>query len=209
MSAVSYRRHKTYDPLLRLVHAWNACAILMLAVTVWLSGLFDFGLARKSLWQFHIYLGYALVVGLAARLVWGFTGPAHARFSDLWHPAAWRDVLLRRAIPPRRLGHDALASAAYLVVYALLLLMAGTGLSLAAIEHGIGPFASWLTDMSWLKSALKPPHELAYDVLMAFAVTHVGALVWHESRHQTPLAQSMVSGFQYRVTEEDEDQPHA
>lgn len=209
MSAVSYRRHKTYDPLLRLVHAWNACAILMLGVTVWLSGLFEFGPARKTLWQFHVYLGYALVVGLAARLAWGLAGPTHARFSDLWHPAAWRDAILRRASPPPRLGHDALASAAYLAVYGLLLLMAGTGLSLAAVEQGMGPFAPWLTDMSWLKSTLKPPHELAYDALMAFAVVHVGALVWHESRHQTPLAQSMVSGFQYRVTEEKEDELHA
>ncbi|MDE1943299.1 MAG: cytochrome b/b6 domain-containing protein [Betaproteobacteria bacterium] len=209
MSAVSYSRHKTYDPLLRLVHAWNAGAILMLAATVWLSGLFEFGSARKSLWQFHIYLGYALIVGLAARLAWGMVGPTHARFSDLWHPTAWGNALLRRARPAHRLGHDALASAAYLVVYVLLLLMTGTGLALASIEHGMGPFAPWLTDMSWLKGTLKPPHKFAYDALMAFAVVHVGALVWHESRHQTPIAQSMVSGFQYRAIEENEDQQHA
>lgn len=200
METLSYRRQKVYDPVLRIIHAWNGLSILFLMVTVWLSELFDQGADEKTLWQMHIYLGYALVVGIVARLTWGIAGPRHARFSDMWHPAAWWNAVRHlnlRAAP--RFGHNALASGVYLLVYLLLAVMAVTGLGLAAVEHGMGPLNAWLGDMAWLKEAFEEPHETIYNLLIAFVVVHIAALVWHERHDRTPLAQAMVSGYQYRL----------
>lgn len=207
MSHVSYERQKVYDGVLRLIHLWNALAVATLMLTGAMSDLLEHGASEKVLWQIHILLGYGLLLGLAARLAWGVVGPEHARFSDMWHPAAWWQALRTFTFKTaHRFGHHPLASAAYLVVYGLLLVMAATGLGLAAIEHNSGPLAAMLGDSVWLKSLFKEPHEFIYGVLIGFVVLHIAALIWHEVVEKTPLAQSMVSGFQYRIVQGETDE---
>ena len=200
MEKITYQRQKVYDPALRLIHLWNGLAILFLMTTIWLSDLFDKGSSETALWQLHIYLGYALVLGIVARLAWGLVGPRHARFSDMWHPAAWWQAIRHvnfKAKPS--FGHHTLASAAYLLVYLLLIVMAITGLGLAAIEQSAGPFNVWFGDMAWLEDTFEEPHEIIYYLLMGFVLLHIAALIWHECKDKTPLAQSMVTGYQYEV----------
>lgn len=207
MSHLCYERQKVYDGVLRLIHLWNALAVATLMLTGAMSDLFEHGATEKALWQIHILLGYGLLLGLAARLAWGIVGPEHARFSDMWHPSAWRQALLAFKLKTaHRFGHHPLASAAYLAVYGLLLVMAATGLGLAAIEHNSGPLAAMLGDSVWLKDLFKEPHELIYGVLIGFVVIHIAALIWHEAVEKTPLAQSMVSGYQYRIAQGETDE---
>lgn len=203
METITYRRQKVYDPILRLIHLWNGLAILFLMATIWLSELFEKGVGEDTLWQLHIYIGYALVVGIVARLAWGLVGPRSARFSDMWHPAAWWNAVrhLNFKSEPHT-GHDALASGVYLLVYLLLAVMAITGLGLAAIEHSMGPFSAWFGDMAWLEDLFEEPHELIYYFLMAFVVLHIAALIWHEHKDKTPLAQAMVTGYKYEAVPE-------
>ena len=200
METITYQRQKVYDPALRLIHLWNGLAILFLMTTIWLSDLFEKGVGAKTLWQLHIYIGYALVVGIVARFAWGIVGPRHARFSDMWHPIVWWDVVRNFNLQAKpRFGHNSLASGAYLLVYLLLITMAITGLSLAAIEHSMGPLDAWIGDMPWLKEVVEEPHEIIYYFLMGFVVVHIAALIWHENKDKTPLAQAMVTGYQYEV----------
>ena len=202
METLNYRRLKVYGPVLRLIHAWNGLAILFLIMTVWLSELFEKGAADDALWHMHIYLGYALVLGIVARLAWGLAGPSHASFSDMWHPAAWWYAVRNFELHAKpHFGHNTLASGIYLLVYVLLCSMAATGLSLAAIEHSMGPLDLWIGDMAWLKDIFEEPHEVIYYLLMGFVVMHIAALIWHEWRDKTPLAQSMISGYQYQINQ--------
>ena len=200
METLTYRRQKVYDPVLRLIHLWNGLAILFLMATIWFSELFERGVGEDTLWQLHIYIGYALVVGIVARLSWGLVGPRHARFSDMWHPAAWWDAVRNLNLKAKpRFGHNTLASGAYLLVYLLLITMAITGLGLAAVEHSMGPFNVWFGDMAWLEDLFEEPHEIIYYLLMGFVVIHIAALIWHEHKDKTPLAQAMVTGYQYEI----------
>jgi Ni/Fe-hydrogenase 1 B-type cytochrome subunit len=200
METITYRRRKVYDPALRFIHLWNGLSILFLMVTIWLSELFEKGVGEDTLWLLHIYIGYALVVGIVARLAWGIIGPRHARFSDMWHPAAWWDAVRNFNLQAKpRIGHSTLASGAYLLVYLLLITMAVTGLGLAAIEQSMGPFNIWFGDMAWLEDAFEEPHELIYYLLMGFVAIHIAALIWHEHKDKTPLAQAMVTGYQYEI----------
>lgn len=200
METLTYRRQKVYDPALRLIHLWNGLAILFLMATIWLSDLFEKGVGEDTLWQLHIYIGYALLLGIVARLTWGIIGPRHARFSDMWHPAAWWKAMRNFNFQAKpRFGHNTLASGAYLLVYLLLAVMATTGLGLAAVEHSMGPLNAWVGDMPWLKEVFEEPHELIYNLLIAFVVIHIAALIWHEHKDKTPLAQAMVTGYQYEV----------
>ena len=209
METITYHRRKVYDPVLRVIHLWNGLAIVFLMVTIWLSELFEKGVGEQTLWHIHIYLGYALVVGVAVRLVWGVIGPKHARFSDMWHPVTWWNAVRHFDLQAKpRFGHNTLASGAYIAIYLILVVMAITGLGLAAIEHGMGPFNAWLGDTPWLKELFEEPHELIYYALMGFVVVHIAALIWHESKDKTPLAQSMVTGYQYEVEENDSTSIH-
>ncbi len=204
METLTYRRQKVYDPILRLIHLWNGLAIVFLMATIWLSELFEKGVGEDTLWQLHIYIGYALVIGIVARLAWGIVGPRHARFSDMWHPAVWWNAVrhFKLQVKPR-FGHNTLASGAYLLVYLLLIIMAITGLGLAAIEHSMGPFNTLLGDMAWLEDVFEEPHELIYYLLMGFVVIHIAALMWHEHKDKAPLAQAMVTGYQYEIEPDD------
>ena len=200
MEKITYRRQKVYDPALRLIHLWNGLAILFLMVTIWISDLFDKGVGEDTLWQIHIFIGYALVVGIVARLAWGLVGPRHARYSDMWHPAAWWNAVRHFNLTTKpSFGHNTLASAVYLLVYLLLIAMAVSGLGLAAIEHSMGPFNTWFGDMTWLEDLFEEPHEIIYYLLMGFVVIHIAALIWHEYKDKTPMAQAMVTGYQYQV----------
>ena len=200
METITYHRHKVYDPALRLIHLFNGLAILFLMATIWLSDLFEKGVGEDTLWQLHIYIGYALAIGIVARLTWGVIGPHHARFSDMWHPLAWWDAIRNFNFQAKpRLGHNTLASGVYLLVYLLLVVMVVTGLGLAAVEHSMGPLNARIGDMPWLKEVFEEPHELIYNLLMGFVVIHIAALIWHEHKDKTPLAQSIVTGYQYEV----------
>lgn len=206
METITYRRAKVYDPVLRLMHLWNGLAITFLMVTIWLSDLFDKGAGEDTLWQLHIYLGYALVVGIVARLVWGMIGPRTARFSNMWHPAEWWYAVRHLNFKAQaHAGHHTLASGVYLLVYMLLAVMAVTGLGLAAVEHSTGPLNAWLGDIVSLEDLFEAPHELIYYVLMGFVFVHIAALIWHEKKDKAPLAQAMVSGYKYEVKPENED----
>lgn len=196
-------RVAAFDGLLRLIHAWNALAILALIATGLLADEFEHGGEGAALWRLHIQFGYALIGGLAARIIWGLVGPATARWSDLWHPRAWRATLRalpRLRLPQPRLGHDALASAAFIVLYLTLAGMAITGLALAATEHNLGPLTHWLGDSLWLKEYFKEPHEALYVLIAGFVGLHLAALIAYALFGKVPVAQAMLTGNQYLTT---------
>ena len=203
MPTQATRRVAVFDGLLRLIHAWNALAILALIATGLIADEFEHGGESAALWRLHIQFGYALVGGLVARMLWGLVGPTSARWSDLWHPRAWLATLRalpRLRLPQPRLGHDTLASAAFIAVYLTLAGMAITGLALAATEHNLGPLTHWLGDSLWLREYFKQPHEALYVLVAGFVALHLAALIGHQLFGKAPVAQAMLSGNQYLTT---------
>lgn len=206
MSAPTVERVAVFDGLLRLIHAWNALSILALIATSLLAEALEHDGNAATLWRLHIQFGYALIGGLVARSIWGLVGPAPARWSDLWHPREWLDMLRalpRLQVPAWRFGHDTLASALFLALYLILASLAATGLALAAIEHNMGPLTELLGDSVWLKHLFKEPHEALYAMVAGFVALHFAALAWHQFHGKTPVAQAMVTGFQYSLQGEE------
>jgi cytochrome b len=201
MTRAPLHSHRVFDPLLRLLHWAIVLAVVSLVVSSQLADWFEHGPYEKTLWNLHVVAGYGLTAALLARLLWGLVGPAHARWPDLWHPAVWKDSLKHLRLPrAHRTGHDPLASLAYLFAYSVMGFMVATGLGLAASKFKTGPLAGWLGSMPWLEDVLGEPHEAGFALMLGFVGLHLAALVFHQLRGE-PVAQSMVTGKQYRPAE--------
>jgi cytochrome b len=105
-----------WDPFVRIVH-WTLVGAVGIAYLV-TSG------------PIHRWAGIAVGLLVAARLVWGFVGPHHARFADFLYPpsvmAGYVADLVRLKPQERRLGHS--PGGGY-VITGLLILLAAACLS--------------------------------------------------------------------------------
>jgi len=193
-------REKVYDPVLRLIHLWMALLVLLLLLTSQAAKWLGYTPESAALWRFHVLLGYGLILGLSARITWSLYGPKHANWRQLWTWRAWWAALRNRTFftAPTRFGHHPLATAVYLGFYGMILTMSVTGLALAAIDQGQGPLYQWLGYEVWLKPWFRLPHDVLEEFIFGFLLIHVAALILHEKYHGVPLAQAMVSGYQYR-----------
>ena len=86
---------KVWDPFVRVFH-WSLAALFLAA---YVTG--------DDAGQMHIAAGYAIAGLIALRIVWGFVGPRHARFSNFVRSP--REVLAYLATWPCSGRHGILA----------------------------------------------------------------------------------------------------
>ncbi len=188
---------RVYDPLLRVLHWVIALSVVALIASSQLAEAFEHGPWEAAIWNLHILAGHGLTVALLTRLLWGLVGPASARWQDLWHPATWKNSLKNLRLPSaHRVGHDPIASLAYLFAYGVMALMVVSGLALAASEFQTGPLSAWLGNAGWVEDVMEDPHEAGFVLMLGFVSLHMAALVFHQLRGER-VAQSMVTGKQY------------
>ena len=127
---------KVWDLLLRVFH-WSLVLFFVISYAT--------GEEESSI---HAWSGYAIAFLLTFRLIWGFVGPTHARFSDfIYSPAeifAYAKGLMT-GNAKRYLGHNPLGG---LMVLALLFSLSATvvsGLMLYGAEEGKGPLAGMMS----------------------------------------------------------------
>lgn len=161
-----------WDALVRILHWTLAPAVLVGYATGDDGG------------KWHEALGYVALFAAAARILWGFVGTRHARFTD-FVPGPSGLVAYLRALAggrePRYLGHNPLGGAWIVVMLALVLATGASGWGLSLL--GEDEF-EWLEDL----------HEgLAGTLLVAVAV-HLAGVVWESVRHGENLVRAMFTG---------------
>lgn len=198
-------RKKVYGLVQRLLHAWLGLAACALVVSG-LCGKFMECLVPKQSWlPLHIAIGYGLTIGLVLRIVWGLVGPREARFSSMWHAKTWMRILRTRKIKHETgWGHDPLASAAYLSFYACVGAAVLSGLLLAAIHYDRGPWAEQFFDDFSFHDLARLVHNIVLYLLAAFIFIHIAALARLEGKRGYPIAQAMLSSYQYRPLQTEE-----
>jgi cytochrome b len=161
---------KVWDPLVRLLH-WGLATSITVAF-----------LTGDEVMAVHLWAGLAAIAVIVTRLLWGFVGSRHARFSDFIPTPGEALAHLRgllRADGGRHLGHNPAAGAMVIALWLGTLVVAATGLAGYA-----GPGGE-------LFEAL---HEgLAWGLLALIALHLVGVLVSSLAERQN-LALSMLTG---------------
>ncbi len=126
---------KVWDPLVRIGHWLLVGGVL----TAYASG--------DDFQDIHIIAGYTVAGVVVFRLVWGFIGTKHARFSDFVRsPKTVFDYLgsLLKGRGKRYIGHNPAGAAMILALLFSLIVTTGSGLALLAVEKNKGPLAPFL-----------------------------------------------------------------
>jgi cytochrome b len=162
---------KVWDPFIRTFH-WS------------LVTLFGLAWATADLQSLHRPAGYAILALALLRVVWGFVGSRHARFTDFVRSPAVtlayaRDLLAGRA--PRHHGHSPLAA---VMILALLTMLVATGAS------------GWLMTLDSYRSVewLEELHEGLASVTLALVGLHVLAVAIMSVVHGESLVRAMITG---------------
>ena len=173
-----------WDPFVRLFH-WT----LVVAFTVAY-------LTEDDLLTVHVWAGYLVGGLIVARVIWGFVGPAHARFADfLCSPADTlryvRDLVLFRA--QRHLGHSPGGGAMVILLLLFLAATVVTGLVVYGGEQQAGPLAGMFTKDTGEK--VEEVHELLANITLALVLAHIAAVVLASFVHGENLVRAMFTGY--------------
>ncbi|MCL2308686.1 MAG: cytochrome b/b6 domain-containing protein [Proteobacteria bacterium] len=163
---------KVWDMFVRVFH-WSLAALFLMA---YVTG--------DELEEVHIVVGYAIAFLIAARVVWGFIGPHHARFKNFVRPpretlAYLHDEILLRA--PRHIGHNPAAAA---MIVALLVM--------ATVTCATGYLAT--TDAFWGEEWIEEIHEALANITVGLIAVHVLAALMASLVHKENLIKSMITG---------------
>jgi cytochrome b len=145
----------------------------------------------------HVWAGYVIGAVVCFRLVWGFAGPPHARFTDFVRsPAVTFRYLadLARHQGSRYLGHNP-AGGAMIVV--LLISLAGTvfsGVMLYGLEDGAGPLAGWLVENAEKEEMWEEIHEVLANLTLLLVGVHVAGVLFSTYVHRENLVKAMFTG---------------
>lgn len=192
MSNFPSKRVPVWDLPTRLFH-W---LLVLLVLASWVSFEFNETFGDPEL-VWHRYNGYAILILVIWRLLWGIVGSPASRFANflVWPWTALRYGLdLARNREPHYLGHNPLGSYMILALLALLALQGILGLF--ATEHNSvmwGPLAPLISDESseWYGEV----HGWLFEAILLIVIAiHVTANILYRVVKKDQLIEAMVIG---------------
>jgi cytochrome b len=218
---MSARLIKVWDPFVRLFH-WSLAIAFFVAY---------FTEPEDSSLALHVWAGYFIGGLIVLRVIWGFIGTKHARFTDFafgpFHAIAYLADLVRGRAK-RHLGHS---PAGAWMVYLLLVALAATvltGMTLLAAEKHQGPLAPLFTSSVPAPTAIargdrehtgvqgggstgrgedviEEAHEILANLALILVVLHILGVVIASVAHRENLVRAMVTGTKRRDATASED----
>lgn len=141
--------------------------------------------------EWHGRIGLAIIGLLVFRIVWGFIGSSHARFSSFVPRPSSLNAYLRGDW--KGVGHNPLGALSVLALLALIGVQAATGIFGNDDIAFKGPLVD-LVDKSlsdWLTSV----HRLSINALIALIALHLAAIVFYAKVRKDDLVKPMLTGW--------------
>jgi len=177
---------KVWDTPVRLFH-W---LLVLLFAFMFFSG------KSGSEWiEWHMRAGYAVLALVLFRILWGFAGSTHARFSHfLAGPAACiqclKHLLARQPSPYP--GHNPLGGWMVVALLLALLFQAGTGLFANDDLLSEGPLAVLISKA--MSDQVSTIHSWNFNLLLLLAGMHLVAVLYHAGFMKENLIGAMFTG---------------
>jgi cytochrome b len=177
---------RVWDPLVRVFH-WLLVAAFFTAY-----------ITEEDFLTLHSWAGYTVLGLLLVRILWGFVGTKHARFSDFvfspQHIVQYlKDTFVLKA--KRYIGHNPAGGAMILLLIFSLLITSISGLVIFGIEEAQGPLAGWISDSShFWGDAFEELHEFFANFTLFLVFVHVAGVVVESLIHHENLIVSMFNG---------------
>ena len=144
---------------------------------------------------YHLWGGFAILVLVLFRVLWGLVGGRYARFRDFVRgPRAvisHATTLFRRNTQPY-LGHNPLGGWSILALLLVLLIQAVTGLFANDDILTEGPLAAQVSKS--VSDTLTRVHRLNQQVLLALVAVHVAAVFYYLTVKRENLIIPMITG---------------
>ncbi|RDV24580.1 cytochrome B [Alteromonas aestuariivivens] len=149
----------------------------------------------KDAMQWHFYLGYFTLGLMLFRLLWGFIGPQHARFSNfLKGPGAvlhYTKTLFSAESTPYT-GHNPVGGWVVVLMLSIVTTQAISGLFLSDDVFMDGPYFHAVSETT--QKLMNSIHHQLFNLLLLVIALHVAAIIFYTLVKKQPLASSMVHG---------------
>lgn len=167
--------------------------LVALVASAWASNKFG-----ASMPNWHKWSGYAILVLVVFRLLWGFVGGSTARFGNFLRGpgAAFAYVLdLARGKTPKYLGHNPVGALMVMGLLTLLGVQAVLGLYAGDEDRIVidGPLARTVSDAAVAFAARW--HHKVFDLLQILIALHVAANLFYAFVKREPLIEGMATGY--------------
>jgi cytochrome b len=172
---------RIWDLPLRLFHWLLVMAVIGSFVSVKLGG-------NAMIW--HGRFGYLVLALIAFRLIWGFVGTQHARFTQFIKSP--KVILAYLKNPSETLGHSPVGAVSVLVLITLFLAQALAGLFATDDIAFDGPLAKYVAS-AWVE-LLTSFHRWNEWVLIVLVATHIGAILYYKYAKRINLTSAMITG---------------
>jgi cytochrome b len=183
---------RAWDLPTRLFH-WT---LVTLIISAWVSFRFAEAVGDYTL-RWHRWNGYAILVLIVFRLLWGLVGSSTSRFSSFlsWPWTAVRYITdMVRGRDRHYLGHNPLG--AWMIVGLLTVVAAQGVLGLYTVEHNditAGPLYRTVPEAVWQQLS-KWHLWVFYWVILPLVGIHVTANVLYGALKREPLVAAMITG---------------
>lgn len=144
-----------------------------------------------DLMQWHAYFGYAALSLVLFRVLWGFIGPTHSRFTTFF-PSPQRLIAFLRGKVGGGLGHTPLGSLSVVALLLAVAIQASTGLFTDDDIAFQGPLAKHVSNAT--VSLLSSIHALNSTVLFGLIGLHLLAIGYHQWVKRESLLMPMIQG---------------
>ena len=167
-----------------------------------------------SMWL-HEFAGYAVLVLIASRVIWGLIGPRYARFSNfIYKPSVIKEYLKSLMVfkARRYLGHNPAGGAMVIILLVMLTLTSVTGIEALEPVNAVAKYSSTVQtglvkvsddhDEDKHEGSNESGNELMEDIheflanfTLLLIIIHIAGVLFSSIAHGENLVRAMWTGY--------------